>query len=125
MAIVDDVRIHQDFGEKSTLSIDKRRREVELPVHPQSRFKTVVFPVSIDRGKTNITPGTFKGIMAVNKLNKAANARLTAGVIESIVTMNRMFELIPFDAIEGGALSYKRIKPSGIPDDSSWYWKSS
>ncbi len=33
---------------------------------------------------------------------------LVAGVIESIVTVNRMFEVIPFDGIDGNALKYNR-----------------
>ena len=33
---------------------------------------------------------------------------LVAGVIESIVTVNRMFEIIPFDGIDGNALKYNR-----------------
>lgn len=33
---------------------------------------------------------------------------LVAGVIESIVTVNRFFEVIPFDGIDGNALKYNR-----------------
>lgn len=33
---------------------------------------------------------------------------LVSGVIESIVTVNRMFEVIPFDGIDGNALKYNR-----------------
>ena len=34
--------------------------------------------------------------------------QLIAGVIENIVTVNRMYELLPFDGIEGNALAYNR-----------------
>lgn len=34
--------------------------------------------------------------------------QLVVGVIENIVTVNRMFELLPFDGIEGNALAYDR-----------------
>lgn len=46
--------------------------------------------------------------------------QLIAGVIANIVTVNRMFELIPFDGIEGNALAYDRelaladIQTSGV-----------
>ena len=33
---------------------------------------------------------------------------LVAGVIESIITVNRMFEVLPFDGIDGNALKYNR-----------------
>lgn len=33
---------------------------------------------------------------------------LVAGVIESIVTVNRFFEVVPFDGIDGNALKYNR-----------------
>lgn len=39
---------------------------------------------------------------------KLSLPELVAGVIESIVTVNRMFEVIPFDGIEGNALKYNR-----------------
>lgn len=39
---------------------------------------------------------------------KLAQDELVAGVIESIVTVNRMFELLPFDGIDGNALKYNR-----------------
>jgi hypothetical protein len=39
---------------------------------------------------------------------KLAQDELVAGVIESIVTVNRMFEALPFDGIEGNALKYNR-----------------
>lgn len=48
---------------------------------------------------------------------------LVAGVIESIVTVNRMFEVIPFDGIDGNALKYNReallgpVATVGIGDD--------
>lgn len=39
---------------------------------------------------------------------KLAQDELVAGVIESIVTVNRMFEVLPFDGIAGNALKYNR-----------------
>lgn len=39
---------------------------------------------------------------------KLGQNELVAGVIESIVTVNRMFELLPFDGINGNALKYNR-----------------
>ncbi len=39
---------------------------------------------------------------------KLSLPELVAGVIESIITVNRMFEVIPFDGIEGNALKYNR-----------------
>jgi hypothetical protein len=39
---------------------------------------------------------------------KLAQDELVAGVIESIVTVNRMFEVLPFDGIDGNALKYNR-----------------
>lgn len=38
---------------------------------------------------------------------------LVAGIIESIVTVNRMFEIIPFDGIDGNALAYNRENALG------------
>ena len=39
---------------------------------------------------------------------KLAQDELVSGVIESIVTVNRFFELLPFDGIDGNALKYNR-----------------
>lgn len=39
---------------------------------------------------------------------KLAQDELVAGVIENIITVNRMFEVVPFDGIEGNALAYNR-----------------
>lgn len=39
---------------------------------------------------------------------KLAQDDLVAGVIENIVTVNRMFDVLPFDGIEGNALQYNR-----------------
>lgn len=39
---------------------------------------------------------------------KLAQDELVAGVIESIITVNHMFEVLPFDGIEGNALKYNR-----------------
>lgn len=39
---------------------------------------------------------------------KLSQDELVVGVIESVVTVNRIFELIPFDGIDGNALAYNR-----------------
>jgi len=39
---------------------------------------------------------------------KLAQDELVAGVIENIITVNRMFDVLPFDGIEGNALKYNR-----------------
>ncbi len=39
---------------------------------------------------------------------KLAQNELVAGVIEDVITVNQMFEVIPFDGIEGNALAYNR-----------------
>lgn len=39
---------------------------------------------------------------------KLALDDLVAGVIENVITVNRMFEVIPFDGITGNALAYNR-----------------
>jgi len=39
---------------------------------------------------------------------KLAQDDLVAGIIENIVTTDRFFEVLPFDAIEGNALAYNR-----------------
>lgn len=39
---------------------------------------------------------------------KLALDELVAGVIENIVTVNQMFQVLPFDAIEGNSLAYNR-----------------
>ena len=44
---------------------------------------------------------------------KLAQNELVAGIIESIVTVNRMFELLPFDGIDGNALAYNRENALG------------
>lgn len=44
---------------------------------------------------------------------KLSQNQLIAGVIANIVTVNRMFELIPFDGIEGNALAYDRENALG------------
>lgn len=44
---------------------------------------------------------------------KLAQDELVAGVIESIVTVNRMFEVLPFDGIDGNALAYNRENALG------------
>lgn len=44
---------------------------------------------------------------------KLAQDELVAGVIENIVTVNRMFEVLPFDGIEGNSLAYNRENALG------------
>jgi len=44
---------------------------------------------------------------------KLAQDELVAGVIENIITVNRMFEMLPFDGIEGNALAYNRENALG------------
>lgn len=44
---------------------------------------------------------------------KLAQNELIAGVIENVITVNRMFEVIPFDGIQGNALSYNRENALG------------
>lgn len=39
---------------------------------------------------------------------KLAQNDLVAGVIENIITVNRMFDMLPFDSLEGNALAYNR-----------------
>lgn len=39
---------------------------------------------------------------------KLAQDDLVSGVIENVITVNQMFELLPFDGIDGNALSYNR-----------------
>lgn len=39
---------------------------------------------------------------------KLAQNDLVAGVIENVITVNRMFEVLPFDGISGNALAYNR-----------------
>lgn len=39
---------------------------------------------------------------------KLANDELVAGVIANVITVNRMYELLPFDGIDGNSLAYNR-----------------
>jgi hypothetical protein len=39
---------------------------------------------------------------------KLAQNELVAGIIENVITINRMFEVLPFDGISGNALAYNR-----------------
>lgn len=39
---------------------------------------------------------------------KLAQDDLVAGVIENVITVNRMYELLPFDGIDGNSLAYNR-----------------
>ncbi len=53
---------------------------------------------------------------------KLAQNELVAGVIENVVTVNQMYELLPFDGIDGNALAYNRenalgdIQVAGVDD---------
>lgn len=39
---------------------------------------------------------------------KLAQNELIAGIIENVITVNKMFEVLPFDGIDGNALAYNR-----------------
>jgi hypothetical protein len=47
---------------------------------------------------------------------KLAQDTLVAGVIENVITVNRMFEILPFDGIDGNALAYNRENVLGDVD---------
>ncbi len=47
---------------------------------------------------------------------KLAQNDLVAGVIENIITINRLFEVLPFDGINGNALAYNRENVLGDVD---------
>lgn len=47
---------------------------------------------------------------------KLAQDELVAGVIENVITVNRLFEVIPFDGIDGNALAYNRENVLGDVD---------
>jgi len=47
---------------------------------------------------------------------KLALNDLVAGIIENVITVNRMFEMLPFDGIEGNALAYNRENALGDVD---------
>jgi len=47
---------------------------------------------------------------------KLAQDDLVAGVIEDVITVNRMFDVLPFDPIEGNALAYNRENVLGDVD---------
>jgi hypothetical protein len=44
---------------------------------------------------------------------KLAQNELVAGVIENIITVNRFYQVLPFDGIEGNALAYNRENALG------------
>lgn len=44
---------------------------------------------------------------------KLAQDDLTKGVIESVITVNEMFSMLPFDGINGNAIAYNREKTLG------------
>lgn len=47
---------------------------------------------------------------------KLAQDELIAGVIENVITVNRFFEVLPFDGIDGNALAYNRENALGDID---------
>lgn len=47
---------------------------------------------------------------------KLAQNELVAGIIENIITVNRMYEVLPFDGIDGNALAYNRENALGDVD---------
>lgn len=47
---------------------------------------------------------------------KLAQNELIAGVIENVITVNRMFEVLPFDGISGNAIAYNRENALGDVD---------
>lgn len=47
---------------------------------------------------------------------KLAQDELVAGVIENVITVNRMFEVLPMDGIEGNSLAYNRENALGDVD---------
>ena len=47
---------------------------------------------------------------------KLAQDRLISGVIENVITVNSMFELLPFEGISGNSLSYNRENVLGNVD---------
>ena len=47
---------------------------------------------------------------------KLALDDLVAGIIENIITVNRMYEVLPFDGIDGNALAYNRENALGDVD---------
>ena len=47
---------------------------------------------------------------------KLALNDLVAGIIENIITVNRMYEVLPFDGIDGNALAYNRENALGDVD---------
>ena len=49
---------------------------------------------------------------------KLAQDDLVAGVIEHIITVNKMFEMLPFDGVEGNAVAYNRENVLGDVESS-------
>ena len=47
---------------------------------------------------------------------KLSQNDLVAGVIENIITVNKMFEMLPFDGVEGNAIAYNRENVLGDVD---------
>lgn len=47
---------------------------------------------------------------------KLAQDKLVVGVIQNVITVNRMFEVLPFNGIEGNALAYNRENVLGDVD---------
>lgn len=46
--------------------------------------------------------------VTLTEAGKLAQDDLVAGIIENIITINRMYDVLPFDGIEGNSLAYNR-----------------
>lgn len=53
------------------------------------------------------------GSVTLAESAKLAQDELVAGVIENIITVNRMFDMLPFDSIDGNSLAYNRENALG------------
>ena len=48
------------------------------------------------------------GSVTLSESAKLTQNQLIIGIVENVITVNRMYEVIPFDGIEGNALAYNR-----------------
>jgi hypothetical protein len=53
------------------------------------------------------------GFRYTRRIRQAGSERLVAGVIENVITVNRMYHVLPFDGIDGNALAYNRENALG------------
>ena len=67
---------------------------------------------------TSLFPTSVVGFASVTLAESAklAQNELVAGVIENVITVNRMFNVLPFDGIDGNALAYNRENALGDVD---------